>query len=90
MRTIIEFNRLCRNFLGNGPDVSTPYALIAYEDLCLPYEEGGLSIRNLEIVNKAAVMRNIWFVVTKKDTLWVTWVWKHLIRERVLATDHSM
>lgn len=68
MNTIMEINRMCRNFLWNEPDGSTSQDLITYEEICLPYKDGGLGIRNLETVNRAAIMRNLWFVVSKKKT----------------------
>lgn len=30
-------------------------------------QSGGLGIRDLETANKAAIMRNLWFVVSRKE-----------------------
>ncbi|KAF5203846.1 Ribonuclease h domain [Thalictrum thalictroides] len=51
-------------------------------DVCLPYTEEGLGIRNLETVNHVANMRHIWHIVSKKKNLCVEWVTRKHIRGR--------
>lgn len=64
-----ETQRLCRNFLWNGQDGTTSHALIGYDDMCAPCTEGGLGIREPWTANRTAMMRNIWLMVSKKNTL---------------------
>jgi hypothetical protein len=37
-------------------------------------KEGGLGVINLPIWNKALLMKNLWNIPSKKDSLWVKWV----------------
>ncbi|CAH9115366.1 unnamed protein product [Cuscuta europaea] len=58
-----------RIFLWGGK-----YSKVAWEDVCLPREEGGLGIHNAKNWNHALLARTLWDVHRKKDTLWVRWV----------------
>lgn len=80
--TTYEINRLCRNFLWTRPDCTTSHALIGWEDMCVLFDEGGLGIRDLATTNKAAILRHLWNVVSDKNTLWVSWIKKYMIRNR--------
>ncbi|CAH9071538.1 unnamed protein product [Cuscuta epithymum] len=69
-RTIIDrIVALCRIFLWGGK-----YAKVAWEDVCLPKEEGGLGIKNARVWNDALLSRTLWNIHKKQDTLWVRWV----------------
>lgn len=81
-RTVDGINRLYRNFLWSEPDCLTSHALIGWNDMQYPYDEGGLTIRDLAIVNNATIMRHAWNIVSKKKILWVKWFEKHLIKNR--------
>lgn len=82
MRVIQEINRLCRNFLWNGPDGTTSHALLGFSDLCFPFEEGGVGIKDLEVEKIAAVLRHLWYIVSHWNILWVRWQWSNLIKGR--------
>nr|GEU84747.1 hypothetical protein [Tanacetum cinerariifolium] len=43
---------------------------------------GGLGIRRLNLFNKALMAVHIWKLLTKKDSLWVTWIKVHKIKDR--------
>ncbi|CAH9148298.1 unnamed protein product [Cuscuta epithymum] len=60
---------ICRSFLWGGK-----IAKVAWDDICLPKDEGGLGIHNAKIWNHALLARTLWDVHKKKDTLWVRWV----------------
>lgn len=79
-----EINWLCINFLWSVPDCMTSHAVIGWEDLQYPFDEGGLNIRDLSIVNSVVIMRHVWKIVSKKNILWVEWVEKHLVKNRNL------
>ncbi|CAH9134267.1 unnamed protein product [Cuscuta epithymum] len=69
-RTIIDrIVSLCRIFLWGGK-----YAKVAWDDVCLPKQEGGLGIKNARIWNNALLSRTLWNIHQKQDTLWVRWV----------------
>ncbi|CAH9086471.1 unnamed protein product [Cuscuta europaea] len=60
---------ICRIFLWGGK-----YSKVAWDDICLPREEGGLGIHDAKTWNHALLARTLWDVHRKKDTLWVRWV----------------
>ncbi|KAL2237417.1 UNVERIFIED_CONTAM: hypothetical protein Sindi_0933400 [Sesamum indicum] len=66
---IEKIHRLCRNFLWNSRR-----ALVAWEEICHPKEEGGLGIRHIQSVNVALLARILWNIHHNADTLWVQWV----------------
>lgn len=61
--------RLCRTFLW---DRGKP--LVAWRDLTLPREEGGLGLRDTRAWNSALLSKVLWDIHLKKDTLWVRWM----------------
>ncbi|KAL0406574.1 UNVERIFIED_CONTAM: hypothetical protein Slati_3971300 [Sesamum latifolium] len=61
-----KIHRLCRNFLWNSRR-----ALVAWEEICHPKEEGGLGIRHIQSWNVALFARILWNIHRKADTLWV-------------------
>ncbi|CAH9145483.1 unnamed protein product [Cuscuta epithymum] len=60
---------ICRIFLWGSK-----FARVAWADICLPKEEGGLGIHDTKVWNKALLSKTFWDIHTKKDTLWVKWV----------------
>lgn len=73
MRTVYEINRACRVFLWCGADAMASHALIGWEEIAYPYEEGGLGLRDLVTVNKAMILRHVWNIINNKHILWVRW-----------------
>nr|GEV57413.1 RNA-directed DNA polymerase, eukaryota, reverse transcriptase zinc-binding domain protein [Tanacetum cinerariifolium] len=49
-------------------------AKIAWKKICKPKSHGGLGMKDLEIWNKALLVKHIWNIACKKDTLWVKWI----------------
>lgn len=80
MRIIFEINMICKNFLWSRPDGETSHTLIRWDNMVFPYDEGGLGIRDLLTINKACVMRHIWYLIEYKEILWVLWVKKNIIK----------
>jgi hypothetical protein len=65
---------LCRTFLWGGSKCKRKKPLVAWNHVCLPKQEGGLGILNLIVWNKALMMKNIWNIHAKKDSLWIRWI----------------
>lgn len=81
-RTIHEVNWICRVFLWNVPDAVTSNALIGWDEVAYPYEEGGLGLRDILTVNKALIIRHVWNIISDRDSLWVKWVKNNRIKGR--------
>lgn len=42
--------------------------------MCPPCRKGGLNITDLQVWSKANMVKNLWNVHTKGDSLWIQWV----------------
>ncbi|KAH6781730.1 hypothetical protein C2S51_007023 [Perilla frutescens var. frutescens] len=70
---------LCRNFLWRSK--ATP---VAWKDVCLPKEEGGLGLREIRTGNKALMVKILWKIHEKKDSLWIKWIHTEYLKNRDL------
>ena len=80
-KCIQEINSICSAFLWSGPTLSTRKAKIAWDDVCKPKDEGGLGLKNLATANRVSSLKLIWRILSTRDSLWVRWIWKYLIRK---------
>ncbi|XP_021995747.1 uncharacterized protein LOC110892919 [Helianthus annuus] len=53
---------------------------VSWNSICKPKYEGGLGLRRLQDVNKALMVSHIWSIITKRDSLWVQWIYSNRIR----------
>lgn len=56
-------------FLWNGKVDGAAKVKVSWQDLCVPKQEGGLGIKSLEIWNWASMMRHIWSVFARSDSI---------------------
>ena len=49
--------------------------------MCLPKEKGGLGLKRVKDLNDSNVMKHIWNLFYKKDSLWVAWVRRFYLRQ---------
>ena len=80
---------LCRRFLWGSKS-----ALVAWKDICFPKSEGGLGLKDLKIWNSCLLIKTLWDIHQKKDTLWVRWVHQEFLQgvsiwQRALHRDDS-
>ncbi|XP_074289166.1 uncharacterized protein LOC141614306 [Silene latifolia] len=64
----------CRNVLWKGEASSHSNALVSWKHICLPKEQGGLGVCDFRRWNVAVVGTYVWWMMDKKDHLWVKWV----------------
>ena len=72
---------MCSAFLWSGSPNQTHKAKVAWEDLCVPKEEGGLGIRRLHDSSMVFAMSLIWKIFSLKSSLWVSWIQQYLLRQ---------
>jgi hypothetical protein len=60
--TRIKIDKLCRKFLWFGGNTvrKKSYYLVAWKSVCRSYNQGGLGIINLKIMNKALLYKCLW------------------------------
>ena len=83
-QVIQEIERMMRNFLWNADDHSRGKSKVAWEEVCLPKEEGGLGVRRIEPFNAALITTHIWNIVAKKDSLWIRWIHSYKLKGKTL------
>lgn len=67
-------------FLWSGSDLNPKCAKVKWSMVCAPKDEGGLGFRKLKECNKAAMLKHLWALSKKADSLWVKWVHTCIIR----------
>ncbi|XP_059634679.1 uncharacterized protein LOC132277005 [Cornus florida] len=78
-----ELNKIIRAFLWSGPEMKTTRAKVNWGKACRPKEMGGLDIPNLEISNKAGILRLIWDLHNDDgNRIWIRWCKAHLIKSK--------
>ena len=80
IRIIHEIEQAMRGFLWCQGEMKRGKANVAWNIVCLPKQEGGLGIKSLESVNIALMTKNLWHIITRKDSLWVSWVYSYKLR----------
>ena len=79
--TISKIEQSLSSYLWSGNSGSARRAKINWESVCLPKEEGGLGLRRVKDLNDSNVMKHIWNLFYKKDSLWVAWVRRFYLRQ---------
>ncbi|XP_074278607.1 uncharacterized protein LOC141602200 [Silene latifolia] len=73
---------LCRNFLWEGTDSYSKAPLVSWKVVCMPLLAGGLGVLDSRVWNIAAVGKLVWWIVAKKDILWIKWIDKIYLKGR--------
>ncbi|GKD08631.1 homeodomain-like protein [Tanacetum coccineum] len=79
---MLELEQLMRGFLWCQGDMRKGKEKVAWEVVCLPKKGGGLSIRRLEVFNKALIPSHIWSLLLHKESLWVKWIHTYKLNGR--------
>ena len=79
--TISKIEQNFSSFLRSSKIGNARHAKIRWESVCLPKKEGGLGLRRFKDSNDANVMKHIWNLFYRKDSLWVAWVGRLYLRQ---------
>jgi len=71
---INKITSLCRNFLWTGDVLRSKSSLVAWKQVCLPKEEGGLAVLDIKARNDSFFAKHLWNIHLKSDSLWIRWV----------------
>ena len=83
MKVIYRVEQIIRRFLWRGVDFDSGGAKVAWVDLALPLEEGGLGIKRLDVWNTATMGKHIWKLCQPTSlSSWARWVKENLLRGR--------
>ncbi|GKA64593.1 RNA-directed DNA polymerase, eukaryota, reverse transcriptase zinc-binding domain protein [Tanacetum coccineum] len=80
---ILPFKRgKLHGFIWNSGDLQRGKAKVAWKEVCQPKMNGGLGLKPLESWNNALLIKHLWNVADKKDSLWVKWISNIKLRGR--------
>ncbi|KAK9669293.1 hypothetical protein RND81_13G122000 [Saponaria officinalis] len=71
---LARIEAICRNFLWHGEINAHSPPLVAWSTVCKAKREGGLGVVDIRRRNLAALGKYVWWIMQKKDHLWVKWV----------------
>ncbi|KAJ9542753.1 hypothetical protein OSB04_029259 [Centaurea solstitialis] len=74
---IHSLEKLFRDFLWNQGDPSRGKVKVAWETVCKPKSAGGLGLKRLAMWNRALLASNIWDILRKKKSVWISWIYLH-------------
>ncbi|GAV64835.1 hypothetical protein CFOL_v3_08350 [Cephalotus follicularis] len=72
--------QIIRSFLWFGVGDAKRAGKVAWAKVCHQKEEGGLGIKDLRAWNKAAILQHRWDIIKKKESVWVQWCYRVLIK----------
>ena len=76
----LEMDKINREFFWNKGTDYKP--LIGWDDICKPYDKGGLGIRKTENMNKALQMKLLWKILSEPENIWVRIIQEKYLRNR--------
>ncbi|GJR89610.1 uncharacterized protein Tco_0213621 [Tanacetum coccineum] len=77
-----DIEQAMRGFLWCQGEMKKGRAKVAWNVVCLPKNEGGLGVKNLESFNIALMTTDIWNIITRKDSMWVRWIYAYKLKGR--------
>ncbi|GKD83620.1 RNA-directed DNA polymerase, eukaryota, reverse transcriptase zinc-binding domain protein [Tanacetum coccineum] len=81
-QVIYEINKILKGFLWCQGELSKGKAKVSWEKICNPKDQGGLGLKNLGVWNEVLMIKHLWNVAMKKDTLWVKWIYMERLKGR--------
>ncbi|XP_078175152.1 uncharacterized protein LOC144568653 [Carex rostrata] len=71
VKIIKKLNGLIRKFFWGKVDKQHYMALLAWEKVSAPISMGGLGLRDLQLMNKAMLLKMLWRMAAGSESLWV-------------------
>lgn len=81
---INKINSMCGLFLWKGKSEGHYSAKVGWETVTLTKEQGGLGVKDLYTWNQACILKLIWMLFFRPDSVWVCW-----FKEVILKGDIS-
>ncbi|KAH9667242.1 putative ribonuclease H protein [Citrus sinensis] len=67
----LKIDKACKKFIWSGNSNQQRMSMVSWDNLCKPKAYGGLGLKDLNVMNKALLMKLSWGVISAKDSLWV-------------------
>ncbi|XP_058776177.1 uncharacterized protein LOC131650488 [Vicia villosa] len=75
-----HIDSICRSFLSTGGKDVSSKSPIAWNFFCRPMAYGGMNIMDLECWNKVCMLKLVWNVHKKADSLWIKWIHEYYLK----------
>lgn len=85
---IKKINSICRTFLWTGSAETSKKSLVAWSNVCKPIKNGGLNVIDLEIWNTVTMLKLLWNLCRKADSLWVRWVHTYYFKNKNVMEEN--
>ncbi|XP_058774304.1 uncharacterized mitochondrial protein AtMg00310-like [Vicia villosa] len=69
-KVLKEIVAIQRNFLWGGCEIRKTVNWVSWDTICKTREEGGLGVKNVEIMNVALLSKWKWRILTEKEAVW--------------------
>lgn len=73
-----------KRFLWNRGDNIQGKASVAWKEVCKPKSQGGLGLKSVSLWNKALMIKHLWNIVSKKNSLWVNWIYLYRLKGKCI------
>ncbi|KAL9671897.1 hypothetical protein QQ045_009470 [Rhodiola kirilowii] len=73
-KVLMVLNYICANFLWNGSRAGRSCHLQSWKMACIDKKEGGLGIKDMEMMNDAMVLNQLWDLSREEQNLWTKWI----------------
>ncbi|CAL5212161.1 unnamed protein product [Lathyrus oleraceus] len=77
---IHKINVVCRVFLWTGKTGHNRKSQVAWSTVSMPKKNGGLNIINLDIWNTVTLLKLLWNLSDKADSLWERWIHMYYVK----------
>ncbi|TYK26643.1 zf-RVT domain-containing protein [Cucumis melo var. makuwa] len=79
-----EVDKILRSYLWKGKEEGRGGVKVAWAEVCLPFEEGGLAIRDGPSWNITSTMKILLLLLASSASLWMAWAKAYILKERSL------
>ena len=79
-----DVDKILRSYLWRGKEEGRDGAKVAWDEVCLPFDESDLTIQDQSSWNIASTMKILWLLLVKSGSLWVAWVEAYILNGRSL------
>lgn len=76
---LAEIDSICGKFMWKGKTEGPYSAKVSWSSVTTPKREGGLGLKNLHLWNLASVLKMIWILFFKQDSIWSSWFIREIL-----------
>ncbi|XP_074299152.1 uncharacterized protein LOC141630190 [Silene latifolia] len=77
---IKKINKLCKDFLWGIHDGNRRHVFMGWKALSNPKREGGIGIKEVLSWNRSQMMKWIWKLIHRPNSIWARWVYHYILK----------